>query len=175
MVKPISQETNLILQSYFLIALLAALSQDECLTKSEFYRTLDLSPPIRSGIDQVGVDNQGCTLIALYAMLVIPWELLMDRYKDECGEINTWLDSVLHVGHNTYVTSPKDYLRRIRNSVAHARVSIEPRSTITFEDEYEPKDYKFRAELPLVELGPLLNNLQAIQIRFAQEMRADAN
>jgi hypothetical protein len=43
MVKPISQETNLILKSYFVIALLAALSQDECLAKSEFYGTLDLS------------------------------------------------------------------------------------------------------------------------------------
>jgi hypothetical protein len=176
MVKPISQETNLILQSYFVIALLNALSQDNRLTKSEFYGTLDLSPPIRSGIDQVGVDNQGCALMALYAMLVVPKQLLKDKYKDEYDAINTWLDSVLLDIHSTYTytETPRDYLRHIRNSVAHLRVSFEPNSTITFEDQTTSGSSSFGAKLPLVSLGSLLKKLQTIHIRYAQEMRADA-
>jgi hypothetical protein len=176
MVKPISQETNLILQSYFVIALLNALSQDKRLTNSEFYGTLDLSPPIRSGIDQVGVDNQGCALIALYAMLVIPKHFLENKYKVEYEAMNTWLDSVLLDIQSTYTykESPRDYLRHIRNSVAHARVSFEPNSTITFEDQNKSGSSSFRAKLPLVSLGSLLNNLQTIHIRYAQEMRTDA-
>ena len=174
MVKPISQETNLILQSYYAIALLNALSKDGRLTKSEFYGTLDLAPPIRSGIDQVGVDNQGCALMALYGMLVIPKELLKDKYKDEYDAINTWLASVLLDIQSTYTKSPKDYLRHIRNSVAHARVSFDPNSTITFEDEDKRNGLTFCAKLPLVLLGSLLGKLQTIQFRYAQEMRADA-
>ena len=51
--------------------------------------------------------------MALYGMLVIPKELLKDKYKDEYDATNTWLDSVLIDIQSTYTRLPKDYLRHI--------------------------------------------------------------
>ena len=168
----ISQEANLILQSYFTVALISALSKDKQLLKSEFYKTLNLEPSIRDGIDQIGVDNQGCALMALYAMLVIPKELLRDRYKTDYDTINTWLSTILIDVHTTYVKSPADYIRHIRNAIAHAKVTFEPSSTIKFEDEDKRNNFTFEAKLQLNSLGLLLEKLQAIHIRYVQDSHA---
>ena len=169
-----TQEANLVVQTSLVVALLGALSRDRSLVNSKLYKDLPLDPPIREGIDQVGLDNQGLALMVLYAMLVVPRELLIDRYKSEFDRINTWLETSLTDTRTTYLKTPPDYLRHIRNAVAHADVSFVPNSTVKFEDEDKRNGFRFETTLPLSLLGAFVEKLQVIHTRYVQDWHADA-
>src|SRR5574338_541051 len=159
MAEKISQEMNLILQSYYTVALLSALSTNNNLVGSEYYKSLNLDFLVRDGIEQVGIDNQGCALMTLYAMLVIPKELISNKYSAAYDAIDLKLASLTIETNSTYGESPVRYLKHIRNAVAHARVSFAPGESITFEDRDDKKGHRFTTTMPLRNLGQLLNEL----------------
>ena len=172
----LTQEDNLLFQSYFTFVLLVELRNHD-FQNSEYFENMRFgSPWIQKEISNIGIDNQGCALIALYVMLVIPRELISKKYPNEYSDIGDFLK------HNTTHTSTNypedipniDYLRHIRNSVTHGRVSFKPKHSIIFEDERDGKKntkYTFRTELPLIRVGALLQMLQSVHLMYIQDLQ----
>ena|ERR1019366_154464 len=150
----VTNEDNLIFQSLYTVILIKALD-DAKLLDSTFFASLHLSPDVRLGIKRVGVGNQGCLLMFLYALLVLPRGLIEEKYKPEYDEIDKTLNSWNMKTESTYVNRepPHKYILHIRNAVSHGRVSFEPEQFVKFEDEYtnekKGKCFKFSTEMPL--------------------------
>lgn len=164
----ISQETDLILQSYFSVTLITELKNNYFL-ESDFFRTMNFNvPEIKNLIKQISIDNQGMLLIFLYSMLVIPKELISNQYQTEYDSINTYLISIARNTQTTYKSDfPKiNYIRHIRNSVAHSRVEFESNNYVVFNDKDDKNNFVFRTEIDLKNIGEFLNRLQQIHILY---------
>ena len=169
----LTQKDNLLFQSYFTFVLLAELRNSDFL-KSEFFREMDFgSPWIKEELTKIGIDNQGCALIALYVMLVIPRELIFDNCSNEYDGIRVFLESHTQNTSTTYRRdSPTiDFLRHVRNSVAHARVSFRPNDVIIFSDENDWTGEAFASELPLQYLGELIQRLQRVHLQYIRKLQ----
>ena len=87
----ITRQENLILQSYFTVSLLAELGNNQFFS-SDYFKSMSFgSPDIKKFLEKNGVDNQGSAIMSLYAMLVVPYELIRDNYADEFSEMNAFL------------------------------------------------------------------------------------
>jgi len=167
----LSRDDNLILQTWYTIILIKELWRSGFIN-SRFFDSMPFEFPfIKEEIKKINVDNQGSALMALYAMLVVPKEILKDRYSDEYEELNTFLENVTN---ETYSDYPEDsqgvnFFRHIRNAVAHASVEFEPDKFVTFSDTNTRKNYRFETKLPLVKLGEFIGRLQKIHVRYVTE------
>jgi hypothetical protein len=162
----ISQEANLILQSYITISLISELRNNGFL-ESEFFGQMKFgSPWIKDALMKIGADNQGSALMALYAMLVIPRQLIFEEYPEKVEAIQNFLRSNAQNTKTTYKSdTPKiDFLRHIRNAVSHSRVSFREKDVVIFYDQY--KDQEFSTELPLRYFGWFMNELQEIHLEY---------
>ena len=169
----LTQEDNILFQSYFTFVLLAELNNSDFLN-SESFREMDFgSPWIKEELTKIGVDNQGCLLIALYVMLIIPRQLISDSYSTEYDEIRAFLESHAQNTSTTYRRdSPTiDYLRHIRNSVAHAQVAFRPNDVVIFSDENDRTGEAFETELPLQHVGNLIQRLQEIHLQYIRALQ----
>jgi HEPN pEK499 p136 len=178
----ITQEDNLILQTYYTFILLMELGDEKNnFLNSDYYNRMQLDLAVRQGLNEITVQNQGSLLMALYAMLVIPKELLEKEYKNEYKGINTFLRG--HIA-ETITSYPKedetdlssiDFVRHIRNSVSHARVSFEPHQFIMFIDRRVDQNGDLKAEfstkLPLAKVGEFLNELQKVHLKYIENRR----
>jgi len=120
----ITQEQNLIFQSYFSTVLSTELKNNDFLA-SDFFESMKFgSPWVKDEISKIGIDNQGLLLMTLYSMLVIPKELIQNEFKSEYAEINKYLSTIAINTHSDYGNDKPvvNYLNHIRNSVAHSRV-----------------------------------------------------
>src|ERR1039458_1999448 len=142
----LSQEHNLVFQSLYTVMLLLDLSQKKNgFFDSEFFKTMAFTfPQMKEELKGIGIDNQGCALMCLYAMLVIPKELFWDQFPQERDRIEAFLRTSAIKTNTTYKKdSPNiNFLRHVRNSVAHARVSFRPSEVICFLDEDSRTDRK---------------------------------
>jgi hypothetical protein len=107
-------------------------------------------------------------------MLVVPKELLEQRHADEFEKVRESLEANCTDTTTTYSrdTPTVDYVRHIRNSVAHARVSFRPNDVVIFSDSYGSDT--FSTELPLSKAGELIHRLQMIHVKHVQELQRDA-
>ncbi len=114
----------------------------------------------------IGIDNQGALLMSLYAMLVIPKQLISDKFPTEFDDLNKKLGILKSSAQSTYKSDKIkiDYIRHIRNAIAHARVSFQPNQDVTFSDE--DKVQKCTITIPLVNVGILMTDLQKIFILY---------
>ena len=168
MPQPITQEENLILQSYCTVVLMNALAADNSLLNSDYYKALRIAPPVRKIIGQIRVDNQGALLMFLYAMLVIPKELISSQCQSEYDKIDSELASLTESTATTYDASPVQYVRHIRNAVAHGRVSFAPGQSVTFADK-DNKGHTFSTTMPLRNVGLFINQLQEVHRKYFSE------
>jgi hypothetical protein len=170
----INQADNLILQSYYTTILLAEL-KDKKFVKSDYFQDMSFHQPvIKEALRTIDVDNQGSALMALYAMLVIPKEILREKYASEYNKINEFLTARVT---NTETTYPKDspnidFLWHIRNSVAHARVEFAPNDYILFRDKDRNRN-RFETRLPLRFFGELILKLQVIHDYYVSFRRME--
>lgn len=169
----LTQEDNLLFQSYFTFVLLVELNNNKFLQTQSFRDMKFGSPWIKEKLTDIGIDNQGCLLIALYVMLVIPRELISKKYSNEYNGIRKFLESHAQNTSTTYKgDSPTiDYLRHIRNSVAHSRVSFRPNDVVIFEDKNARTGEAFRTEVPLQNVGELIQQLQEIHLQYIKDLQ----
>lgn len=170
----INQADNLILQAYYTTSLIAELKNNKFL-ESNFFQDMTFDQPaIKEGLKTVGVDNQGAALMALYAMLVIPREILKEKYSAEYVALNGFLqDVVTNTATNYPNDSPNiDFVRHIRNSVAHAQVEFAPNDYVLFRDK-DKKGYQFETRLPLSFLGAFIGKLQRIHMSYVADRRLE--
>lgn len=173
MTKQLNQEENLLFQSYFTFALLTELTSANFL-KSDYFKAMSFgSPWIKDELENIGIDNQGCALIALYTMLVVPRQLLNSKYSTEYDGIRGFLRTHTQNTTTTYKedTPDIDFLRHIRNSVAHARVEFRPDDVIIFSDSNSSATKMFKTELPLKHLGKFLQRLQSIHLKHIEHLQ----
>jgi len=171
----INQADNLILQAYYTTSLIAELKNNRFL-ESNFFQDMTFDQPaIKEELKTVGVDNQGAALMVLYAMLVIPREILKEKYTAEYVALDGFLQGVVT---NTATNYPSDspninFVRHIRNSVAHAQVEFSPNNYILFRDKDDKKGYQFETRLPLSFLGAFIGKLQRIHMSYVADRRLE--
>lgn len=173
----LTQEQNLIFQSYFSFAFITELKNNNFLD-SDFFKSMKFgSPWIKTEIQKLGINNQGLLLMALYSMLVIPRQLIQDQFEDEYNEIDVYLDAVTKNTHTEYASdSPTiKYLQHIRNAVAHSRVSFIPDISVKFCDQRKNyntnKTDHFSTEIPLSKFGEFLIKLQTIHLKYISKLQ----
>ncbi len=166
----VSQDENLIFQSYWTVCFLIEL-KNNAFTNSDYYNSITFADPIvKEVIRKLGVDNQGSLLMSLYAMLVIPKQLLENLHSDEFDKIQKFL----HANTTNTTTNYKydqptiDYLRHIRNAVAHARVSFRPDDVVIFQDTDTKGNNSFSTELSLQKVGEFIHRLQMVHVKHIQ-------
>jgi hypothetical protein len=173
----ISQADNLVLQSYYSVSLIAELRNNAFL-ESHYFESMKFSAPwIKEEIKSIGVDNQGSLLMSLYAMLVIPRELIFKKYPDKVDDIQRFLRSKCKITKNEYQTQIEsiDILRHIRNSVSHASVAFVPKSVMIFSDENTRAKKTIEIELSLEYVSSFLSALQELQELHLMHIRNSQN
>ena len=167
----LTHDDNLILQTWYTTILIHELRRSDFINSSAF-ESMDFELPfIKHEIRSLNVDNQGSALMALYAMLVVPREIIKKRYSDEYDDLNIFLESVTYDTHSDYANDSKkvNFFRHIRNAVAHARVEFEPDKYVTFFDTDTRNNNQFETKLPLKNLGDFIGRLQKLHVRYVTE------
>ena len=174
MTSEISQQDNLVIQSYATIALLAELGNNNLLGSSYFGEMTFGAPWIKEVLRTIGIDNQGCAVIAPYAMLVLPREIVGQAYATEYDSINSFLRNHTQHTSTTYQSDNPviNYIRHIRNAVSHGRIEFRPGDVIIFKDIRGNES--FSTELPLMYLGQLVSQLQSVHLAYIQNMNQQA-
>ncbi|MEB2777281.1 HEPN family nuclease [Algoriphagus sp. D3-2-R+10] len=170
----LSQEDNLLLQAHFTTVLLVELKNNNFF-ESDYYDQMKFGDPfIKNSLKQIQVDNQGALLMTLYAMLVMPKQLLENQFPAEFDNLNKFIDLIKLKASSTYESDSKsiDFVRHIRNAVAHARVTFKPNVSVNFLDKNESGSRVCEIVVPLSGMGYLLEQFQNIFRRYVGHLQA---
>lgn len=168
----LTQDDNLLIQSYFTTAFLGELTNSSFL-KSDCYKNLQFGDNyIKENLPTIGIDNQGTLLIMLYTMLVIPKQLLSQNFPDEFEELNNVVKNLNSKVESNYQSDniQIDFIRHIRNSVAHARVAFIANVSVTFTDENNRGEI-CTITIPLVKIGAFLTELQKVFMKYIETLK----
>jgi len=169
-----TQEQNLVVQTYLSFCLTVEL-KNNAFFASEYFHNMNFDAPwVKQGLKEIGIDNRGNLLMALYAMLVVPKELVGKAYASEYSDINEWIAAQAS---NTVTTYAKDitrvdYIRHLRNAVAHASIEVESPTFMRIRDQSlrVKKNEEFSTEFPLNKIGELLSKLQQVHIKYIESL-----
>ena len=173
----INQEDDILIQSFITVEFLAELHNNNFLN-SEYFNELNVQDTnVKSIMPQIGIDNQGFLLMALYALLVIPKQLLKDKFPDDFEALNKYIFSIQMNSFSTYKNEERidkiDFIRRIRNAVAHGRVKFTPTISVTFSDKDTDKKGYVKSScditIPLNQTGNLMSKLQNIFLKYYEQ------
>jgi hypothetical protein len=170
----LTQADNLVIQSHITTSLLAELKNNSFLA-SDFFEQMSFGIPwFKEQLREIGVDNQGCALMSLYAMLVIPREIVQSAFSSEYHAINDFLRTCVINENSSYKQDIPNinFIRHLRNSIAHARIAFRPNDAIIFTDEDSRRNERFTADLPLKHLGELINRLQTVHVAYIQQIHS---
>lgn len=176
----LSQEDNLIIQSYITTAFLAELENIKFI-ETEYFNNLLIDSDVKEILYKIRIGNRGNLLITLYSMLIIPKELIEKEFPREFAGLNGIVESIRSNEKSNYESDRKngkiDYIRHIRNAVAHANV-IFTEDSVTFIDENIRKGKKGKVinekcliTIPLLEIGKLFEELKKIFLLFIKSVR----
>ncbi len=169
---PFSSDENLVIQSYITFSLLAELHNNKLLESTYFEEMTFGVEWFKTELRSIGVDNQGCAMMALYSMLVLPREIVQSSFAAQYDDIQKFLEQHCM---NTVTNYSRDkskvsYIGHIRNAVAHARVKFRPNECVIFSDA-SPKGETFTTELPLTKLGEFITLLQTVHVEFIRQIQ----
>ncbi|WP_198335617.1 HEPN family nuclease [Psychrobacter celer] len=173
-----SQEDNLLIQSYMTIGFLFELKRLNFLD-SAYYKNSDFDDKfLQKTLPNIGIDNQGTLLIALYTMLVIPKELIEEKYTNDFKNLNDFIQSITLNAESTYKRDKDEqgnpninYVRHIRNSVSHAKVEFTPTNEVVFKDDYNNQTCTIT--ISLEKIGTLLTEIRKIFFKHVESMKQD--
>lgn len=119
------------------------------------------------------IENPGMLMMALYAMLVIPRQLIKDAFPTEFSEINPLIDTIQTNASSSYKTDKEkiDYIRHIRNTVAHANADFSIGNFVIFRDEDPRSRSKCKIKIPLADVGQLMAKLQSLFLRHTEKVK----
>lgn len=170
----ITRELELTQFCYTNFILMAELKNNS-FNESEYFKQMQFqNMNAKNIIEKFNIDNQGYMLIALYTLFVVPKSLYDDRNQsNEYQKLNQWFEKNV-IKDKTVTNYTKDYngkrinyVRHIRNAIAHARISFVPLEYVTFYDEYESE--RFETSIKLSKIEELLVELQKIIIKFMDQ------
>ena len=143
--------------------------------KSDYYKNVQFEDNyLKENLPLIGIDNQGTLLITLYSMLVIPKRLLSQNYSNEFAKLNNVVDSIKSNAESNYKSDNRqiDFIRHIRNSVAHAKVTFIPNVSVTFTDENNGNEI-CTITIPLVKIGIFCTELQKVFMKYIETLKAN--
>lgn len=167
-----TQDDNLLIQSYFTTAFLVELKNNDFLN-SDYYKNVPFEDKfVKENLPTVGIDNQGTLLMMLYTMLVVPKQLLEKDFPNEFEALNDILDKLKSSAVSTYrKDSVKiDFIRHIRNAVAHARVEFNPNVSVKFTDKNNGGE-KCEITIPLSNIGLFFTELRKVFMRYIETLK----
>lgn len=188
MSKKLTQEESLLLQSLATTSLLAELSNDNFLSKSYFSQLKFNNDTLKDILKLSGIGNPACLQMMLYALLVLPKELLNENIypslNSDFAHINQKMQNLV-IKSDTNTTYTKDfeyaknckskysitcdmnYLRHIRNAVSHANCYYNSESEkhfVTFKDSNGYEECSIKIEC--YKVGIILEDLQNLIFNF---------
>ena len=160
---PIGPEDNLIIQPYLIIELLFNLKRHYFIS-SDYFSKMNYNNDTRDLLKRTDIDNQGLIMLSLYAMLVIPKEILKKTYVPDFEKINKKMSRYCQNTETNYKYKSQniDFTYHLRNAVSHGRISFIGNSHIEFKDQNKSGSRKFKSEINLIDLGELINDLETI-------------
>lgn len=171
-----SQQDNLLIQTYFTTSFIGELNNLNFLN-SEYYKNAQFEDKfVKDNLPKIGIDNQGTLLIFLYTMLVIPRQLLEEKYPEGFQNLNLIIDQIKSEAQSDYSSDSDkiNYIRHIRNSIAHARVEFEPEKTVTFIDQNRSGN-TCRIIIPLNKVGLFLTELQKLFLNYVEDLKTKSD
>lgn len=166
----LSQDDQVLIQSYATLELLHELDQNHFL-QSDYFQNLDFEDEfVKRTLPKIGMGNRGMVLISLYTLLVLPKQLLQDSYPEEFERLNEYVDEIKVSASSSYKddTQKIDFVRHIRNAVAHSRVEFIARETVSFRDDYHGQSCVI--VLPLEKFGKFILELQKLFHKHIDEL-----
>jgi len=166
------QKDNLLIQTYFTTSFLAELNNNDFLN-SDYYKNVTFQDKfVKDNLPSIGIDNQGTLLMFLYTMLVVPKQLIENEFPDEFSNLNNVIEKVKSNATSNYKKDAEkiDYIRHIRNSVAHARVEFDPKKTVTFTDKNNNGEI-CEITIPLMSIGIFLTALQQVFMKYIESLK----
>ena len=173
----INQEDDILIQSFLTIELLAELHNNKFLNSEYFNKLTVQDMNVKTVLPQIGIDNQGFLLITLYVLLVIPKQFLENKFQSDFKALNEFILSIQVASQSTYKDEEKikniDFVRHIRNAVAHGRVKFIPEISVTFSDKdfNKKREVKSSCEItiPTNQIGLLISKLQIIFQKYIEQ------
>ncbi|URM38994.1 HEPN family nuclease [Flavobacterium anhuiense] len=165
-------EEDILIQSYFSIAFLAELHNNNFL-KSETYEKMSFEDNyIKENLPSIGIVNRGTILQSLYSMLVLPKELISDKFPEDFSALNDIMESLNAGVETTYTTdnTKVNFVRHIRNSVAHGRIRFE-NDLIIFNDQNKESSQTCEIKITLTNFGQFIIKLQSIFFAFIESIK----
>ena len=172
----LSQEKSLILQALATTSLLAGLSNSEFLNSDCFNDMKFENESFKEILKMSGIGNPATMQMFLYALLVIPKEILTDSIyagiSKRFYEANKYIDELVEKDEttSTYEDDKKliDYIYHIRNAVAHSRCTYETRGGKNYAIFYDEKnsDEKCTIVIECFKVGVICEKLQSILLDF---------
>ena len=162
--KALTNTDNLIFQTFLTVEFLEALHESAFLN-SDYYDSLPQSITRKTEFSEIGIGNQGTLLMFLYALLVVPKEVLSNEFNEQYRKIELFLRQKATRIESTY--KKQDLVRHLRNSVSHAKVEFEPNQHVIFKDSNSRTGEVFEMELKLKYVGGLIVELKKIHSLYA--------
>ncbi len=177
-----SNEENLIIQSTCNAVLLATLSMNSAkFINSDFFKSLDFPyPAIKEMYEngQIGIGNQGMLLVCLYALLVLPKELILNKYPESYKKVNTWIDTRKEetvIDNYPPEKYPEDlkHISHLRNALSHGNITFDDNNQANviciFQDK-DRKGHEYQLKLSTSNVGLLVQKLIEAQQEFMNDL-----
>lgn len=171
----ITAEESMFLQSLAMTSLFIALFRNDFL-ESDYFNELSLGNlAIKDVLKKSGIGNPAAMQMMLYALLVVPKELLPEESYGKMKDINSfvskWVEKETFSNYGGEDDVEKiDYLRHIRNAVAHSKCSYLNENEINyviFSDKKLQKECSIKIKCSRVD--EIINWLQIFLIKCYNE------
>lgn len=172
----LTQEENLIIQSYLNCILIASLKRDNFF-ESKYFNELDYGDDaMKKELKKIGILNTGMVASLLYSMLVLPKEKILKIYKSEFNKLNESIDKIKDKATNSNYPEDReliDYVRHIRNALTHGNISVGDGTYVEFydEDKFKNPIKTCTIRIPLNKLGYILGELQQILHQYINDIQ----
>lgn len=173
----ITEKESLLLQCLATTSFMAELNNDNFLSSDYFEKMKFGNEDIKQILKQSGMGNPAALQMMLYALLVIPKEVLSSndyhRLEAEMQSINSKIDQIVETESISYYEKDKDkidYLYHMRNAIAHSKCSYTRRNDryfVTFNDKNIRKENeRCYIVIECRKVGNILMDLQRLILKF---------
>jgi hypothetical protein len=177
----LGQDENLVFQSFYTSMFLLELDKNKFIY-SDYYKMMEFSyPRVKEELSKSSIGNQGTILMVLYSLLVVPRELLENKYRNEFLAVDKGIAELINSDEtlSTYKgegeLSSIRYSKHIRNAVSHASVNfhvdtetVENRMVI-FSDKNQ-KNEECTITIPLARIIDLVFLLLDIHKKYLEDI-----
>jgi len=164
----LDDKDNLVVQSIAIGSLLLELKNKNFIESDYFLKNYNFG--FKDILRKMTLDSQGVVIVLMYIFFVIPKEVYANKVLND--EINKFIEN--KINDKIYVLdiddyADNDYIKHIRNAIAHLHFVFEPERTLSLWDTMQDKNkkiYKFKLNMPLQEIHILFDEIYKLLINY---------